>query len=410
MALWVTTYTIMSTQEASPMTTIPQVARALRDILTTTADRAARDTRFVQRTSPLGGATLTQTLVFGFLGNRRRPWRNWPKRPLPGGDFRPQALDQRFTPRGCGLSGTVLDHAITRVGTAAPVAVPLLARFTAVYVQDSSTIILPDALAPCGKDAAGARQSAPAPRLNSQSVWTCALASWAQLQAGRASDHAPRSRPLPAGSLRLADLGYWSLACRRWANRTVLAVAAPDYKRRSTARRAAAAELLELLDASAPDPPSRLTLGVPAAAGAVAGGARAPGRRRTNGGGAGEAAARKAARSVRSGACSLDLPGHQCPPGRLTLAEELVLGRCGGRLNCCLSCGRAMAARTNRAAPNPGGWCAEVYCEIAGDGGATLADAGKLLGLSGSQPAESGADGAQTRAASGERLWRPSNA
>src|SRR5215510_8428951 len=52
-----------------PMTTLPQVARTMREILTTTADEAARTTRFVQRTSPLGGATFTQTLVFGFLGN-----------------------------------------------------------------------------------------------------------------------------------------------------------------------------------------------------------------------------------------------------------------------------------------------------------------------------------------------------
>jgi hypothetical protein len=35
------------------MTTLPQVARTMREILTTTADEAARTTRFVQRTSPL---------------------------------------------------------------------------------------------------------------------------------------------------------------------------------------------------------------------------------------------------------------------------------------------------------------------------------------------------------------------
>ena len=51
------------------MTTIPQVARAMREILTTTADDAARTTRFVQRTSPLSGATFSQPLVCGFLGN-----------------------------------------------------------------------------------------------------------------------------------------------------------------------------------------------------------------------------------------------------------------------------------------------------------------------------------------------------
>jgi hypothetical protein len=49
------------------MTTIPPVARAMRELLPTTANEAARTTRFVQRPAPLSGATFSQTLVFGFL-------------------------------------------------------------------------------------------------------------------------------------------------------------------------------------------------------------------------------------------------------------------------------------------------------------------------------------------------------
>ena len=41
----------------------------MREIVTTTAAEAGRATRFVQRPSPLSGATFSQTLVFGFLGN-----------------------------------------------------------------------------------------------------------------------------------------------------------------------------------------------------------------------------------------------------------------------------------------------------------------------------------------------------
>lgn len=51
------------------MTTIPQVACARRELLTSTANEAARATHFVQRTSPLSGATFSQTLVFGLLGH-----------------------------------------------------------------------------------------------------------------------------------------------------------------------------------------------------------------------------------------------------------------------------------------------------------------------------------------------------
>jgi hypothetical protein len=51
------------------MTTIPQVARTMREMLTTVAEAAARTPRFVLRRSPLGGATFSQALVFGLLSH-----------------------------------------------------------------------------------------------------------------------------------------------------------------------------------------------------------------------------------------------------------------------------------------------------------------------------------------------------
>ena len=55
------------------MPTIAQVARAMRERLTTTADEAARTTRFVQRTSPRSGAPCSQPLVLGWLGPPQAP-------------------------------------------------------------------------------------------------------------------------------------------------------------------------------------------------------------------------------------------------------------------------------------------------------------------------------------------------
>lgn len=49
-------------------TPIPQVARARREVLTTTAEVAAQATKYVHRPSPLGGATCSQPLVCGVLG------------------------------------------------------------------------------------------------------------------------------------------------------------------------------------------------------------------------------------------------------------------------------------------------------------------------------------------------------
>src|SRR5262245_35952314 len=130
------------------MTTIPQVARAMREILTTTAAEAGRATRFVQRASPLSGATFSQTLVFGFLGNPQATLEELAQTAAAlGVAVSPQALDQRFTASAATCLQQVLLTAIARVITAEPVAIPLLERFPAVYVQDSSTILLPEVFA-----------------------------------------------------------------------------------------------------------------------------------------------------------------------------------------------------------------------------------------------------------------------
>jgi len=102
----------------------------MREILTTTADEAARATRFVQRTSPLGGATFTQTLVFGFLGNPQASLEALTHTAATlGVEISPQALDQRCTMSAATCVKQVLDAALTRVITADPLALPLLARF-----------------------------------------------------------------------------------------------------------------------------------------------------------------------------------------------------------------------------------------------------------------------------------------
>ena len=145
------------------MTPIPQVARTLREILTTTAAEAGRATRFVPRTSPLHSATFSQTWVFGLLGHPQATLAALPPTAAAVGiELSPQALDQRFTaPAAAGLPQVRLT-AIARGITAEPVALPLLTRFTAVYVQESSTIILPEVCAARGPAVGGARRPAPA--------------------------------------------------------------------------------------------------------------------------------------------------------------------------------------------------------------------------------------------------------
>ena len=197
------------------MTTIPQVVRARREILTTTAAEAGRATRFVQRTSPLSGATYRQTLVFGFLGNPQATLTALTQTAAAlGVEMSPQALDQRCTASAAACLPQVLLTAIARVITAEPVAIPLLERFTAVYVQDSSTIIVPEVFAAQWHGCGGSTSSSASAALKRQARLERRTGRLdVQLQEGRASDRAALSCPVhcppePCGWLTWAP-GVW---------------------------------------------------------------------------------------------------------------------------------------------------------------------------------------------------------
>jgi hypothetical protein len=198
------------------MITLADVAETLRTVLTSTAETIARETGFLRRQSKIGGARFVQTLVFGWLAE--------PEASLPalaqtaaalGYPVSPQAIAQRFTPEAADCLEHLLSAAVTRLVGAEPVAIPLLARFNGVHVQDSTTICLPDALAEHWPGCGG---SAPTVGLASLKLQVRLELRSGQLtgptpEAGRAQDRASalQHAPLPAGALRLADLGYFSL-------------------------------------------------------------------------------------------------------------------------------------------------------------------------------------------------------
>ena len=214
------------------METVAQVCTALRTVLTTAADTAAWRSGFVRRDSPLSGARFVQTLVFGFL---RQPQASLSALACTaaqlGAPVSPQALDQRLGARAARCLEQVLHAATHALVTAEPAAVPLLARFAAVWVHDSTTVALPDALAAvwpgCGGRVPQGTQAAVKLQVGLD-VCRGQLQGPA-LQAGRASDQASPlvDAPGPPGSLHLNDLGYfrldrlraWSAAEHYWLTR-----------------------------------------------------------------------------------------------------------------------------------------------------------------------------------------------
>ncbi len=193
------------------MTTVSQLTQALQEVFTTTADALARRTGFVQRASKLTGALFAQTLVFGWLANPQASLEGLAQvAAAVGVTIRAQSLDERFTEAAAVFLEDLLARAVQTVIAADPVAIPLLERFRAVVLLDSSTIALPAALARWWP---GCSAGAAALKLHVRYDLCRGQLSGLLVREGRISDRstAMQTAPLPPGALRISALGFFTL-------------------------------------------------------------------------------------------------------------------------------------------------------------------------------------------------------
>jgi hypothetical protein len=206
------------------MTTVPQLAQTLQTVFTTTADAAARATGFVQRRSKLTGAAFVQALVFGWLANPHASLAALAQAAaVTGVAISPQGLDQRCGEAAAAFLEEVLAAAVQAVIAAESVAIPLLQRFSAVVLLDCSTIVLPDALSlwwpGCGGSSATHTQAALKVGVRFD-LCTGALRGPLLFDGRTHESTTPVQRaPLPAGALRLADLGFFDARAVCWPHR-----------------------------------------------------------------------------------------------------------------------------------------------------------------------------------------------
>lgn len=198
------------------MASLPQVTRSLQAILTDLPDPLARASGFCQRRSKLTARVFVQTLVLGWWQHPAATLGQLCQLALLRGvAITPQGIDQRFSPAGATVLKACLDAVVRHVLTARPVARGVLDRFPAVYLLDSTTIALPDALAAiwpgCGGRVATNTQAAlkGTVRIDLRRGSLDGLEITAGCTQDRATDlqHAP----VPAGAIRIADQGFWSL-------------------------------------------------------------------------------------------------------------------------------------------------------------------------------------------------------
>ena len=195
---------------------VAYLSEQLFHLLEERADIVATETGCVRRTRKFSGASLLQTLVFG--------WQQHPDASLEqlasvaelhDVEVTDTAVQKRFTPKAAQFLHRVLEEACSLVVQAAQdVPVALLRRFSVVILEDSSSIALPDELAEVWQGCGGNQEHTQASvklhvrwELKRGRLWGPALTD------GRASDRrSPFSEEeIVRGSLEIRDLGYFQL-------------------------------------------------------------------------------------------------------------------------------------------------------------------------------------------------------
>jgi hypothetical protein len=198
------------------MSIIAKVAGAVQSLLETMAEEVAQDYPVVQRERKFTTATLVQTFVFGYLAKPRASDRELAQTAaLFGVEVTPQAIDQRHTMPLAALLEALFRKATQCIIKSQKTLAPLLERFSAVLILDSSTITLPDAMREeypgCGGSHGGGQAA-----MKLQTQWD--LGSGAidalKIEPGRNCDYKTPLQwaPMIRGSLRITDLGYFDTA------------------------------------------------------------------------------------------------------------------------------------------------------------------------------------------------------
>lgn len=191
-------------------TSITELGEILQTLLIEDADRIGRESGFIQRQRKFSGSSFAQTLVFGWQANANASLEELCQSASQAGvNISPQGLQERLNSRGANeflhrLLLRSLEYAVE--GEAKPSA--LLRRFKGIYLQDSSKVELPTQFETVWQGNAAHQAT-----LKVQTVLDYQTGRLDfRLASGRQHDCPLQTTELPAGSLRLADVGYFKVS------------------------------------------------------------------------------------------------------------------------------------------------------------------------------------------------------
>jgi len=198
-------------------TTIPQLSQILQQLLIEDANRIGRESGFIQRQRKLSGASFAQSLVFGWQANPNASLEELCQSArVCGVTISPQGLQERLnSPQANQFLHQLLLKGVNYLVQSHSARDDLLASFAGVYIQDSSQIELPSCLHTIWQG-----QQTEQAMLKLQAVLDYQHGQFdLTLASGRDHDCPLQTVALPAGSLRLADLGYFKVKVFEELNR-----------------------------------------------------------------------------------------------------------------------------------------------------------------------------------------------
>lgn len=198
------------------MKIVAKVGEALQRLFGEVATNAAEQSQVIQRTRKFNPMSMAKTFILGFLQNPEASVEDLAQVAAQcGAAVTPQAVDQRHTQRLVNFLEGMFSGATQFVVGAKQSLAPILDRFTSVFAIDSSTIALPDDMQDqyrgCGGSHGG---GAAAMKLQTELDLRTGDLSCVKIEEGRSPDGKSSRQHVRRGpgSLRISDLGYFSLA------------------------------------------------------------------------------------------------------------------------------------------------------------------------------------------------------
>jgi Transposase DDE domain len=195
------------------MTTVTRIAQSMKSLFGCLADKAAGLSKVILRRRKLTPQGLASTFVLGFLNNPNASDEELAQMAAANGEpVTPQAIEQRHHPRMVNFLRKLFELAVHLRVTSDRVFGPLMDRFTDVQILDSTTIALPLEMALESPGCGGSHGGTAAMKLQVRMSLKTGCIDTVRIEAGRDCDgKTPLQKDVPiAGSLRIADLGYFN--------------------------------------------------------------------------------------------------------------------------------------------------------------------------------------------------------